>query len=113
MGEAVILTHDELLARFDEWAAKLRDTLRRKGADYAQAAAGSDPFSCFIACESIELCSAETVFLWEILKKLMRLKTMAQVGKLECESGADACEDLAGYAFLLQAYTETKQAAKS
>lgn len=101
------MTKTEQLQLFDSFAAKLRETLIKKGEDYA---AETDVLSNFKTSSKMAKISVLSVIIVEITKKVSRIVNLSQKGKIAAnEPLEDSILDLCGYAFLLLcAVTEKK-----
>ena len=101
------MTKKEQLQLFDNFAAKLRETLINKGEDYATEA---DVLSNFKTSSKMARITVLSVIIVEITKKVSRIVNLSKKGKIAAnEPLEDSILDLCGYAFLLLcAVTEKK-----
>lgn len=98
------------LQLFDKFAAKLRETLVKKGSDYANE---TDVLANFKTSSKMAKITVMSVIIVEITKKVARIVNLSKKGKIaQNEPLEDSILDLCGYAFLLLcAVTERKDKA--
>jgi len=97
------MTQEELLAKFDQFAANIRKIIASKNKDYA---GNDDAFANFRACELLDLCTTETGILVRKGDKYKRLVSFFKNNEYDFkeETLEDTCMDDAAYAFLLWVY---------
>jgi hypothetical protein len=108
------LTFDRgsLLELHDDLTTRARDLMTRKNHDYA-GKGGENPFTNFLLCEAMGLCSTEAGMVVRLSDKLSRLATFVSAGELlvKDESVEDTLLDIINYAVLVAGQIRYRKAA--
>ncbi len=96
------MNRTELLELHAELCSQAVDLMRGKNNDYA---GEEDPFRNLVACERMNICSAQEGILIRVLDKISRLINFARGGELAHEGAQDSVLDIINYMVLYQGMT--------
>lgn len=92
---------------FEETLDKMKETFKRKNADYA---GKGDPFRNFKLCEQLGICSVEKGIMVRMTDKMSRIANLLEnEAQVKDESIYDTLEDLSTYSVILKCWLQYKK----